>query len=425
MRDTPGMSGALPFKISPGAPVSALREVASGRWPYGGILRRWVLLLLALQVVAFAFLFAGVHGWIVRLDQPVSVDFVSFYAAGVLADQGQAVASYSRAAHFAAEQAALAPGISYQYFLYPPPFLLVCAVLARLPWALSFLVFEGATLLGCLLVLRAVLDLPWRRCLAGLLAFPAVPWVLLLGQNSFMTAGLFGLALLLLERQPVLAGLLVAGLACKPHFALLVPLAFVAGGHWRAFAAAAAGVLGTCALATLLFGAGVWSAYLATLTASQPELQAGLVGRFGAMVSPYGALRAAGAPHAAALLGQVIGVIGAAAVVALLWWRRAPLPVRAAALLAAGLVAAPMALFYDLMLVLAALCWLVRQGRDTGFPPWSRSVMATCWLLPGLTLFLGDRHLPVGGLVAPALLLLCWWWQDTLRHERTDDLQTA
>ncbi len=412
------MSGTLPFQIRPGIPAAAPRDAASARRPWNNVVRRWMLLLLAVQVVTFAFLFAGVHGWVVRLDHPVSVDFVSFYAAGLLADQGQAAAAYSRAAHFAAEQAVLSPGIGYQFFLYPPPFLLVCAALARLPWALSFAVFETATLLGCLVVLRAVLDLQWRHCLAGLLAFPAVPWVLLLGQNSFMTAGLFGMALLLLERRPVLAGLLVAGLACKPHFAVLVPLAFAAGGCWRAFAAAAAGVLAICVLATLLYGVQIWPAYLATMSASQPELQAGLVGRFGAMVSPYGALRALGAPHPVALLGQGIGFVAAAAVVTLLWRRQAPLPVRAAALLAAGLIATPMALFYDLMLVLVALCWLVRQGRDTGFPPGSMGIMAACWLLPGLALFLGDRHLPVGGLVAPALLLLCWRWQASLQARR-------
>ena len=405
------MSGALPFRIRPGAAASMSGNAASTCRPWNSIARRWMPRLLVLQAAAFAFLFAGIHGWVVRLDHPVSMDFVSFYAAGLLADQGQAAAAYSRAAHFAAEQAVLSPGIGYQFFLYPPPFLLVCAVLARLPWAVSFVAFEAVTLLACLLVLRATLGLPWRHCLAGLLAFPAVPWVLLLGQNSFMTAGLFGAALLLLERRPVLAGLMIAGLACKPHFAILVPLAFAAGGCWRAFAAAAAGVLATCALASLLYGAQIWPAYLATMTATQPELQAGLVGRFGAMVSPYGALRALGMPHPAALLGQGVGFGAAAAVVALLWRRQAPLPLRAAALLAAGLVATPMALFYDLMLALVALCWLVRQGRDTGFPPGSACIMAACWLLPGLALFLGDRHLPVGGLVAPALLLLCWRWQ--------------
>lgn len=412
------MSGTLRFQSPPGIAALAPQDTTAVREAWAGVVRRWVLLLLAFQVVAFAFLFAGVHGWVVRLDHPVSMDFVSFYAAGLLADQGQAAAAYSRAAHFAAEQAVLSPGIGYQFFLYPPPFLLVCSVLARLPWVLSFAVFEAATLLGCLLVLRAVLALPWRRCLPGLLAFPAVPWVLLLGQNSFMTAGLFGLAMLLVDRRPVLAGLLVAGLACKPHFAILVPLAFAAGGCWRAFAAAAAGVLAFCALATLLYGVQIWPAYLAAMAASQPDLQAGLVGRFGAMVSPYGALRALGLSHAAALLGQGAGLAAAAAVVALLWRRRAPLPLRAAALLAAGLVAAPMALFYDLMLALVALCWLVRQGRDTGFPPGSVGIMAACWLLPGMALLLGERHLPVGGLVAPALLLLCWRWQAGLDARR-------
>lgn len=411
------MSGALPFRIRPAIAVLTPQGGAFIGGSCGNAVRQWVLLLLVLQAVAFAFLFAGVHGWVVRLDHPISVDFVSFYAAGLLADQGQAAAAYSRAAHFAAEQAVLSPGIGYQYFLYPPPFLLVCAVLARLPWALSFVVFETVTLLGCFLVLRTVLGLPWRHCVVGLLAFPAVPWVLLLGQNSFMTAGLFGMALLLVECRPVLAGLMVAGLACKPHFAVLVPLAFAAGGCWRAFAAAAAGVLATCTLATLLYGVQIWPAYLVVMTASQPELQAGLVGRFGAMVSPYGALRALGVSHAAALIGQGVGFVAAAAVVARLWSRRAPLPIRAAALLAAALVATPMALFYDLMLCLVALCWLVRQGRDTGFPPWSVRIMAACWLLPGLALFLGDRHLPVGGLVAPALLLLCWRWQAGLEKQ--------
>ena len=213
----------------------------------------------------------------------------------------------------------------------------------------------------------------------------------------------------------MLAGLLVATLACKPHFALLVPLALAAGGHRRAFAAAALGLAALCAASALL-GEGLWRAYLASFAATGPELRAGLVGRFGAMVSPYGAARAAGATHGVALLVQAGGLLLASWVVALLWRRRAPLPLRAASLLAGALVAAPMALFYDLMLALVALCWLVRHGRRTGFPPWSRSVMAACWLLPVLALPLGDRHLPVGGLVAPVLLLLCWWWAWPLRQ---------
>jgi alpha-1,2-mannosyltransferase len=409
------MGDALPIVAQTASVVSATGlwgQIARGAW-LAAPLGRSVVVLLVVQAVLFAVLFAGSHGWIVPLDHPVSADFLSFYAAGVLADQGQAIAAYSRAAHEAMEQALAAPGIDYQYFLYPPPFLLICAALGRLQWITAFIGFQAVTMLFCLAVLRATLRLPARMCIAALLAFPAVGWVLLLGQNSFLTAALFGGALLLLQKRPVIAGLLIAGLSYKPHLALLIPVALAAGGYWRTFIAAAAGVLALCIITSLLFGLTIWPAYVASFAATQVELQAGLVGRFGAMVTPYGALRAAGVVQAAATLGHAVAAIAAAAVVAVLWHRRAPWPLRAAALLSGALVAAPFALFYDLMLVLVALCWLLRLGLSHGFPPWSKSLMAVCWLLPItplLTILLHGPQIPVAALIAPALLLLCWRW---------------
>ena len=87
--------------------------------------------LLCLELGFFAFLVAGAHGAIVPLDRASSTDFVSFYAAGVLAQAGTPWLAYDQAAHFAAEQAAAGAGIAYNYFYYPPIFLTVCAQLAR------------------------------------------------------------------------------------------------------------------------------------------------------------------------------------------------------------------------------------------------------------------------------------------------------
>ena len=89
--------------------------------------------LLAIEVACFLFFVAGTHGLIVRLATPTSTDFVSFYAAGSLADAGTPGLAYDRAAHYAAEERAAEPGIAYNFFYYPPVFLLVCAALARLP----------------------------------------------------------------------------------------------------------------------------------------------------------------------------------------------------------------------------------------------------------------------------------------------------
>src|SRR5579859_5958558 len=75
-------------------------------------------ILLALQIAAFAFAIAGTHGWIVRMPGLPTTDFVSFYAAGQLADAGTPALAYDRAAHFAAEKRVAGPDIGYQYFNY-------------------------------------------------------------------------------------------------------------------------------------------------------------------------------------------------------------------------------------------------------------------------------------------------------------------
>ena len=106
-------------------------------------------MLLALELAGFAFFVAGTHGWITPLRRPVSTDFVSFYAAGRLADAGTPALVYDQAAHYAAEQAATEPGIAYNYFYYPPVFLLLCAVLARLPYLAAFVAFQAGTLVPC------------------------------------------------------------------------------------------------------------------------------------------------------------------------------------------------------------------------------------------------------------------------------------
>src|SRR5499427_1717042 len=91
-------------------------------------------ILLAAETAVFLFLIAGTHGLIVPLSRPVSTDFVSFYAAGALADAGTPALAYDQAAHLAAEERVAGAGIEYQFFNYPPVFLLLCAPLAWLPY---------------------------------------------------------------------------------------------------------------------------------------------------------------------------------------------------------------------------------------------------------------------------------------------------
>src|SRR5262249_58736086 len=108
--------------------------------------------------------------------------------------------------------------------------------LAALPYLPAFVAFEAVTLVLCLIVVREIFaDRSWSA-IFPVLAFPAVFWALGLGQNSFLTASLFGAGTLWIDRRPIVAGVCLGALCYKPHFALLVPLALLAGGHWRALA---------------------------------------------------------------------------------------------------------------------------------------------------------------------------------------------
>ena len=175
-------------------------------------------ILIVAETVGLLFLVAGTHGLIVPLSRPTSTDFVSFYAAGALANAGTPELVYDQSAHHAAEERATAIGVEYRFFYYPPVFLLVCAALARLPYLAAFLAFEGVTLALFLVVMCEILDRRGWSALIPVLAFPALYWTLGLGQNSFLTAALFAAGTLWIDRRPILAGICFGALCYKPQF---------------------------------------------------------------------------------------------------------------------------------------------------------------------------------------------------------------
>src|SRR5258707_10279692 len=78
------------------------------------------------------------------------------------------------------------------------------------------------------------LAMPGQGTLLLALAAPAVFINAVGGQNGTWTAALFGGGLGLLERRPLLAGGLLGLLIYKPQLGLLIPVALLAGRHWRA-----------------------------------------------------------------------------------------------------------------------------------------------------------------------------------------------
>ncbi len=115
--------------------------------------------------------------------------------------------------------------------------------LALLPYLPALIVWQAATL-ALYLEDRCVAIAGDRRAWLPALAFPAVFINIGHGHNGFLTAALFGGGLLLLDRRPMVSGILLGLLCYKPQFGILIPLALAAGGYWRAFIAAGATVVG-------------------------------------------------------------------------------------------------------------------------------------------------------------------------------------
>lgn len=361
-------------------------------------------ILLAIEIGVFSFLVAGTHGWIVPLAEPASTDFVSFYAAGSLTDAGKPELAYDQPAHRAAEERATEPGIQYRFFYYPPVFLLLCGVLAHLPYLPAFIIFEATSLALYLIVAQRILQQSDWGTLVALMAPPAVFWTLGLGQNAFLTAALFGAGTLLIDRRPVVAGLLLGALCYKPHFGLLVPAALIAGRHWRAIAAAGVSAAGLCALSLILLGWAPWHDFLAEAVGSHATYESGEVS-FGGFVTPFGAVLSLGGSRSAAWAVQAAFTFFAGLLVVVVWRGRRPLPIRAAVLAAATLVAIPVALLYDLMLAAIAALWLSRD--DSRLSVAEKIVIAVLMLLSLDPRSLAETwHVPAAPLVAITVLAL-------------------
>jgi arabinofuranan 3-O-arabinosyltransferase len=184
----------------------------------------------------------------------------------------------------------------------------------------------------------------------------------IVGQNGFLTAGLVGGALTVMERRPALAGALIGLLTYKPHLGLLFPIALAAGGHWRAFASAAMVAALIAAASLIAFGSASWEAFFASIGhASQAFLSDGWAD-WGKLQTAFGLVRTLGGSERLAWSVQIAVALIAAAGVALLWRSRAGYEIKAAALATGAMLATPYLYMYDLVALAVPLAFLCRLG---------------------------------------------------------------
>ncbi len=239
------------------------------------------------------------------------------------------------------------------------------------------------------------------------LAYPVVLINIGHGQNGFLTAALLGGALVMLDRRPLLAGILFGLLIYKPQFGLLIPLALIAAARWRSFAAAAATVALLTLAATLAFGPQVWHAFLLSTGFSRTVvLEAGGAGWY-KIDSAFSWARMWGAPVALAYALQAALIVALGVAIVRLWRSAAAPALKNAALCLAAILTTPYVLDYDLMALAPTIAFFALDGLGRGFRPWEKSALAALWLAPLVTRSIAHATLlPLGVPIMLAVFVL-------------------
>jgi uncharacterized membrane protein YhaH (DUF805 family) len=324
----------------------------------------WCRVLAACQAVWLLAL-------ILRSHDPLltHTDFACFWTASKLALQGKLAAVYDPFAMAAAEHRLhLFADNLVQPFLYPPSYLLLCLPLALLPLGVSAIAFLLAGLAPFLFCIGRLL--PWRRYWLPILTFPGVMVTAGSGQNGFFTAACFGGGTLLLDRFPFCAGMCLGLLACKPHLAMLVPVALLAARRWRALAGAVTSALAVIAVSCAVLGIRVWLLFPGAL--GEARLVIDTLLEQGQLQSLFGGALLLQAPHWLALACQAflsLAVLGLLIHVAA---RRPGGRAEGATLVVASLAASPYLMDYDLVILAVPLAWLFSEASRVGWRPWER-----------------------------------------------------
>lgn len=348
-------------------------------WLNGERLRTYSLVALVCYGV-FLLVYLYRTEWQHRPDfGPLAMDFLPFWSASFLALHHHAIDAYNVVALTAVETDAIARDPGVLPWLYPPTFLLAVYPLALLPFKFAAVVFLGGTLALFVRVMCAIV--PGRQTVLLVLAFPGAALVLVSGQNGLLTASIAGIGLVLLRRQPVLAGICLGLLCIKPHLAVLFPLALLCSRSWRVLAAMAATAAVLLAVSVLAFGTGALAAFLhnAGMIAGFVESGRAALAR---IPTVFALATLAHVPAAWAYTAQgAVALIGAAAVCNA-WGRECSYELRAAVLICASLLVSPYLFDYDLTWLGMLIAWCVRHGLARGWKRYEREWLVGLGFVP-------------------------------------------
>lgn len=335
---------------------------------------------------------------------PFGSDFITFWAASHLALLGEPAAAFDMARIVAAEKTAVPANDGIFLWHYPPSFQLVILPVSLLPYLAAYFLWALSTLGLLAVVVRKFAPSPYALPL--LVTFTGTFFNFFHGQNGFLTAALFGGGLLLLRERPIVAGLLLGLMSYKPQFGLLIPLALIAGRHWRAFIAASGSTLALAATSWAVLGGEVWIAFWKNLPFVQEILAQGRL-PWPKIPSVFVGLRTLGIGSEGAYAGQGMVAVFVAVTIAWIWRQQPASRLAIAALIAGTPLMSPYVFDYDLALLAVPIAILAWDGVARGWHAGEREILVAAFFAPALVSSIGyATTLQVGPLFLAALFAM-------------------
>jgi hypothetical protein len=337
-------------------------------------------LFLSIAVTLYGELILQSEDLFTKAGPIIGGDFMVFHFAASVAGTPDMIAIYEMA-NLKAMLEALHPGHGDFNFawMYPPTMSLLISPFGKAPYLAGFVLWVA--LFGGAFFIAAHRLWSDKWALFFLAACPAVFQAVITGQNGFLTATLLALAASFADRRPILAGIAAGLLTIKPQLGLLIPIAFLAGGCWRAIVAAAltAVVLAWASLAA--YGTTAWIGFIDAVTAHGARMAADGF-PFNKLVSPFGLATMLGAPTALASAAQLAATLTLAAYVAFIWKRVRDWDLRAAALIASAPLATPYAFYYEIVIMAPAALLIAKRAVEQGWLRHERLTLIGAWIIP-------------------------------------------
>lgn len=373
----------------------------------------WPWLFVAVYCLVFSVWLLSADGIVDQSGSPIATDFITFYSAGVVARDGHPARIFDAVFLHQTEKRLAGRDVECFAWHYPPTFLLAVYPLSLLPYFAALGLWLVLTITPFLYMLLKIFPHPAS---AGIfLAFPGTFQNILHGQNGFLTASLLGGGLMLLESHTFSGGFLLGCLLYKPHLAILIVPALVAGRFWKALAGFAVSATMLIASSLVCWGIQPWQAFFNNISTAGKILETGAVPWF-KMPTPFAASRLLGLSVGGAHLLQLTVSILALVFILVLWKSARPFSQRATGLIGAILLASPFGFDYDLVILapaIALICSAQRLNRtSSSLFNWA----LVLWALPFLSPLLAKI---TGIVVAPFVIAAFCIRSDSLFAEPT------